>query len=107
MDLSLIISIVSGLVGGNAIGLVSRDFSMGRIGNSLVGALGGGGAGAVLGGLLSGGDPAITAAATDVAASAGSMDMMALLKTAGTGALGGAVLTGIGGILKGALGGGG
>ena len=45
MDLSLIISIVGGLLGGNVMGMLSKGLSMGGLGNTIAGALGGAGAG--------------------------------------------------------------
>jgi uncharacterized membrane protein YeaQ/YmgE (transglycosylase-associated protein family) len=44
----LIISLVSGAVGGNVAGAVMKDKSLGALGNSLAGILGGGAGGAVL-----------------------------------------------------------
>ena len=102
MDLSLIISVIGGLVGGNAIGMISKGLSMGGLGNTIAGAIGGGGAGAVLSGLTGGAVDA--SVATDAAATAGSMDIMGMVKTAGLGAVGGGALTGVGGILKGLMG---
>jgi hypothetical protein len=46
-------------------------------------------------------DPSV---ATDAAATAGSMDIMGMVQTAGLGAVGGGALTGIGGVLKGLMG---
>lgn len=100
MSLSLIISIISGLVGGNVIGMVSKGLSMGGLGNTIAGAVGGAGAGGLLSTLTGGAvDPSVAADA------AGSMDIMGMLKTAGLGAVGGGALTGIGGLLKGIVGG--
>ena len=45
---SLIVSLVSGAVGGNAAGAVMKDKSLGTVGNSIAGVLGGGLGGAIL-----------------------------------------------------------
>ena len=39
---SLIIQLISGAIGGNAAGAASKDVSLGPLGNTIVGALGGG-----------------------------------------------------------------
>jgi uncharacterized membrane protein YeaQ/YmgE (transglycosylase-associated protein family) len=49
MDMaSLIINLISGAVGGNAAGAAMPDKSLGTVGNSLAGLLGGGVGGAIL-----------------------------------------------------------
>lgn len=45
---SLVIQLVSGAVGGNAAGAAMKKLSLGTVGNSIVGILGGGVGGAVL-----------------------------------------------------------
>jgi hypothetical protein len=45
---ALIIQLISGAVGGNAAGAVSKNTSLGPIGDSIVGALGGGVGGQIL-----------------------------------------------------------
>ena len=53
MDLSsLIIQLISGAIGGNAAGALAKDTSLGTLGNSIVGALGGGVGGQILNSLL-------------------------------------------------------
>jgi hypothetical protein len=53
MDItSLLIQAISGALGGNAAGAISKDTSLGGLGNTIVGALGGGLGGQVLGSLL-------------------------------------------------------
>ena len=43
MDLtSLIIQVISGAIGGNAAGTAAKDMSLGPLGNTIAGALGGG-----------------------------------------------------------------
>lgn len=49
MDLvGLLISVISGAVGGNIAGAAMQDKSLGTLGNSIAGVLGGGAGGAVL-----------------------------------------------------------
>jgi hypothetical protein len=51
---SLIISLVSGAAGGNIVGALIKKISLGVLGNSIVGILGGGIGSQILGGLLGG-----------------------------------------------------
>jgi hypothetical protein len=49
MDLtSLIIQVISGAIGGNAAGAAAKDMSLGPLGNTIAGALGGGVGGQIL-----------------------------------------------------------
>jgi uncharacterized membrane protein YeaQ/YmgE (transglycosylase-associated protein family) len=57
---SLIIQLVSGAIGGNAAGAVSKDTSLGAVGNTIAGALGGGVGGQILNSLLGLGGAAAT-----------------------------------------------
>ena len=53
MDLTaLIIQLIAGALGGNAAGAVSKDLSLGPLGNSIAGALGGGVGGQILNAVL-------------------------------------------------------
>lgn len=52
---SLIISLVSGAAGGNIVGALFKKISLGVLGNSVAGILGGGIGSQILGGLLGGG----------------------------------------------------
>jgi hypothetical protein len=88
------VSLVSGVAGGNAAGATIKDNSLGSLGNSLAGLVGGGLGGALLPSLLgmvanSGG--------------AGGVDLGALLGTVASGGAGGAVLTIAAGLLKNAF----
>jgi len=49
---SLIIQLISGAIGGNAAGAVSKDISLGPLGNTIAGALGGGVGGQILNSVL-------------------------------------------------------
>ena len=51
----LIIQLISGAVGGNIIGALLKKFSLGILGNSIAGLVGGGLGGQLLGGMLGGG----------------------------------------------------
>ncbi len=56
--MELLINLIGGAVGGNAAGAALKNFSLGTIGNSIVGILGGGIGGQLLGslGIMGGGD---------------------------------------------------
>jgi hypothetical protein len=49
---ALIIQLVAGALGGNAVGNVAKDVNLGPVGNSIAGALGGGIGGQVLSSIL-------------------------------------------------------
>ncbi|MEO0897744.1 MAG: hypothetical protein AAFY71_15165 [Bacteroidota bacterium] len=89
--LPLIIQLVSGALGGNLAGSLMKNFSLGTLGNSLLGILGGGLGGQVLG-LLG------------IASGDGSLDVMSILGSVGSGAAGGGILMAIVGIIRNALG---
>lgn len=85
----LLVQLVSGALGGNAAGAALKNLSLGKLGNSLVGILGGGLGGTILQTLL-GAD----------AAPSGSMDIGSILANIAGGGVGGAVLLAIIGALK-------
>lgn len=90
---SLVIQLVSGAVGGNAAGAAMKKLSLGTVGNSIVGILGGGLGGQILGALgMDGGG--------------GAMDAGSIVSSIAGGGVGGAVLLAIIGAIKGAMGGG-
>lgn len=86
--LPLIIQLISGAVGGNAAGAVMKKFSLGTLGNSVAGILGGGLGGQLLGmlGMSAGG--------------AGGMDITSIVSSIAGGGVGGGVLMAIIGIVK-------
>jgi uncharacterized membrane protein YeaQ/YmgE (transglycosylase-associated protein family) len=91
MDIvSLIISLLSGAVGGNVAGAALKDQSLGTVGNSLVGILGGGAGSLIL-------------QALGVATSGGGLDLGTVLGNIASGGVGGGLLMVVIGILKGAL----
>ncbi len=97
MDImSLIIQLIVGAVGGNAAGKAMPDKSLGTLGNTIAGAIGGFGGGRILDILLGGG-----AMATDAAA--GGLDIGAIIQDVAGGGIGGAVLTIVVALIKGAM----
>ncbi len=85
---SLIISLVSGAVGGNAAGKVLKNFDMGTLWNSVAGIVGGGLGGQLMAQL--GLDPGAT----------GGGDLTSIVSQIAGGGIGGAVLLVIAGYLK-------
>ncbi len=85
--LSIIVQLASGALGGNIAGKLLKNFSLGTIGNSIVGILGGGLGGQLLGmiGLGTGG---------------GEMDIAGILGSIAGGGVGGSVLLVIVGVIK-------
>jgi uncharacterized membrane protein YeaQ/YmgE (transglycosylase-associated protein family) len=90
--LPLIIQLASGAVGGNVAGKLMPKQSLGTIGNSIAGIVGGGLGGQLLGMLGIGGD-----------AAAGSMDISSILTSIAGGGVGGGVLMAIVGFVKGLM----
>lgn len=95
MILGLLIPALSGAAGGNIIGKVAGALNGGGLMNTVLGAVGGVGAGTVLGSL--GVDAASGAEAAEAVTS---FDPMTLLSGVLGGAAGGGALGGIGGIVK-------
>ena len=94
MDItSLLISLVSGAVGGNGAAKVLKNFDMGTLWNSVAGIVGGGLGGQIMAQL--GIDPA-----SATAAASGSGDLGSIVSQIGGGGIGGAVLLVIAGYLK-------
>jgi uncharacterized membrane protein YeaQ/YmgE (transglycosylase-associated protein family) len=86
--LEIIISLLSGAVGGNIAGGLLKNFNLGTLWNSVVGILGGG-----LGGQI------LSALGVGTAAGAG-MDLGSILANIGTSGVGGGVLLIIVGVIK-------
>ena len=87
----LIIQLASGAVGGNVAGSLMKKFSMGTLGNSLVGILGGGLGGQLLGML-------------GISTGAGGMDIGSIIGSIAGGGVGGGALMAIIGVVRKALG---
>jgi uncharacterized membrane protein YeaQ/YmgE (transglycosylase-associated protein family) len=86
---SLIIEIISGAVGGNVAGAAMKENSLGTIGNSIAGIVGGG-----LGGTL------LQTVMGTAAAGGGSLDLTTILSNVAGGGVGGAILMAVVGIIK-------
>ena len=94
MDItSLLISLVSGAVGGNAAGKVLKNFDMGTLWNSVAGIVGGGLGGTIMSQL--GIDPGAAAAAASDSGTMGS-----IVSQIGGGGIGGAILLVVASYLK-------
>jgi len=89
-----LIGLATGALGGNLAGAVMKKFSMGTLWNSVVGILGGG-LGASVVGMLTGG--AVSAA------NSGAMDPSSLISSVLGGTVGGGGLMAIIGLIKGAM----
>lgn len=91
MDIvSLVIQVISGVVGGNAAGMSKQ--SMGPLLNSIFGGVGG----VIVGQILA----AITGEPGAAMAAGGSLDMAAIISSIVGGGAGGAVLTFVAGFIK-------
>lgn len=87
----LIIQAVSGMVGGGVVGSMVKKAAMTMLPKLLAGGIGGIGGASILGGLLGGGD------------ASSMMDMGSLINNVGGGLVGGGVLTGLAGMVMGAM----
>ncbi|MEJ0087526.1 MAG: hypothetical protein WDO72_17770 [Pseudomonadota bacterium] len=92
MDItSLIVQLISGAVGGNVAGGLLKKLSLGTVGNSIVGILGGGLGSALLNVFGIGGN------------SAGGMDLGSIVSSIAGGGVGGGVLLAIVGAIRNAV----
>ena len=91
MDLlPLIIQLASGAIGGNVAGGLMKENSLGTLGNSIAGIVGGGLGGQILGML-------------GLAASSGGMDIASIIGSIASGGVGGGVLMAIIGLIRKAM----
>jgi uncharacterized membrane protein YeaQ/YmgE (transglycosylase-associated protein family) len=90
--INIIIQLISGAIGGNGAGALMKKLSLGTIGNSIVGILGGGLGGQLLG--MLGAAPA----------GGGGLDLGGVISSVLSGGVGGGVLMAIIGAIKKALG---
>jgi hypothetical protein len=90
MLINLVIQLISGVVGGNAVGAALKDYNLGSLGNTIAGALGGVGGGQLL----------LAAMPTIAGASGGIFDVGAIIGQIVGGGAGGAILTVLAGLLK-------
>jgi hypothetical protein len=94
MDIAgLLIQLISGAAGGNIAGAILKKFSLGPVGNSIVGILGGGLGGQLLGMLGAGGAGAAAAAASG-------LDVGSIVSSLAGGGVGGGVLMAIVGFIR-------
>lgn len=91
----LIIQLVCGAAGGNIAGGLLKKLSLGTVGNSIVGIIGGGLGGQLLGMLGVGG--------TGAAAATSGMDLGAIVSSVAGGGVGGGVLMAIVGLIRGQM----
>jgi uncharacterized membrane protein YeaQ/YmgE (transglycosylase-associated protein family) len=89
--MSLLVSLISGAVGGNVAGAAMKDKSLGTIGNSLAGILGGG-----LGGLV--------LQQLGVVAGGGTLDMGKIIADIAGGGVGGGIVMAVIAAIRGATG---
>ena len=87
--ISLIIEIISGAVGGNVAGATMKDNSLGTLGNSIAGLVGGGLGGTILQSLTG-----------HAATAGGSLDLATILSNVAGGGVGGAILMVVIGLIK-------
>ena len=97
--LAIIIPLISGAVGGNVVGALAKNLSLGTLGNSLAGIVGGVGGSQLLGMLMGGG----TAVAASAATATGGVDIGSILTQVASGGVGGGVLLAIVGVIKGMM----
>ena len=86
--ISLIIQAISGAVGGNVAGAAMKENSLGTLGNSIAGIVGGGLGGTILQMVMG------------TAAAGGGLDLQSILVNVAGGGVGGAILMAIIGIIK-------
>jgi len=86
--ISLIIQAISGAVGGNVAGAAMKENSLGTLGNSIAGIVGGGLGGTILQMVMG------------TAAAGGGLDLQSILSNVVGGGVGGAILMAIVGIIK-------
>jgi hypothetical protein len=89
MIVNLIIQLIAGAVGGNAVGAASKDVNLGAPGNTIAGAIGGVAGGQLLTALI----PMLAGAGTNV-------DIGALAGQAVGGGIAGAIVAAVVGVIK-------
>jgi len=92
--MGIIISLVSGALGGNVAGALMKKFSLGTLGNSVAGIAGGGIGGSILSMVGAGG----------AAATGGGLDVGSVVGSVATGGVGGGALMAIIGMVRSAMG---
>ena len=97
--IAIILPLISGAVGGNVVGALAKNLSLGTLGNSLAGIVGGVGGSQLLGLLMGGG----TAAAATAATATSGMDISSILTSVASGGVGGGVVMAVIGVIKGMM----
>jgi hypothetical protein len=87
--INLIIQLIAGAVGGNAVGTASKDINLGTLGNTIAGAIGGVGGGQILTPLI-----------PMLADTGGNVDIAALASQAVGGGIAGAIVAAVVGLIK-------
>ena len=100
--IAIILPLISGAVGGNVVGALAKNLSLGTLGNSLAGIVGGVGGSQLLGLLMGGGTAAAATAATAATATSG-MDISSILTSVASGGVGGGVVMAVIGVIKGMM----
>jgi len=95
--IAIVIPLISGAVGGNVVGAVAKNLSLGTLWNSVVGLVGGIGGSQLLGMVMGGGTAAAASATT------GGMDIGTIVTQIAAGGVGGGVLMAIVGVIKGMM----
>jgi hypothetical protein len=90
---ALLIQLISGAAGSNAAGSLLKQFSLGPVGNSILGLIGGGVGGQLVHMLLAGG-------MGNAAAATGGMDIGSIISNVAGGGVGGGILMIIVGLIK-------
>ncbi len=104
MDIvNLLISLASGAAGGNIAGAVSKENSLGTLGNTLAGLFGGGIGGYILQAIELANKTGLTSQLSNAAPAATGLDLGSILANIGTSGVSGAVLMIIVGLIKNAL----
>lgn len=98
--LAIILPLISGAAGGNVVGALAKNLSLGTLGNSLAGIVGGIGGSQLIGMLMGGGTAAAATAATTAA---GGMDIGSIITQVASGGVGGGVVMAIIGVIKGMM----
>jgi hypothetical protein len=102
MLVNLIIQLISGAVGGNIVGAAIKQLSLGPIGNTIAGVVGGGIGGQILSAVMGGSTVAAGAATTAVGTG---LDINAIVTQVVGGGVGGAIVMAIVGVIRQQMGG--
>lgn len=101
MDIvSIIVTLISGAIGGNVAGAASKDNSLGALGNTIAGVLGGGASSWIAQAIGILGSAAAASSVAGATGAAPALDIGALLGNVATSGVGGAVITLIVGMIK-------